>query len=129
MCLDMSITTATFVVSPERLVPHPRESTGAPRLAAHRDRREHVVGIARNDDAERRLTVVRAVVRVDRAVTGVEVDLAPDVPAKLPFERPKVHFVHARRPHLTVAEPGRHSGGSKSWLFSCRVLTKAATGD
>jgi hypothetical protein len=45
-------------------------------VAADLDGRDHVIGVARNDDADRDLPVVGGVRRVQRAVAGREQDLA-----------------------------------------------------
>ena len=47
-------------------------------LPARRDRRDHIVGIARNHEADGDLAVVRAVGRVQRAAAAVEADFALD---------------------------------------------------
>ena len=65
---------------------------GAPRqdrrveLPARRHRRDHIVGIARNDETDGNLTVVRAVGGVQRAAAAIEAHLAADHPLQLPFE-------------------------------------------
>ena len=74
---DMSSTTATLQHWPARLVPPPR---GRDRRADAGGRSatagDHVVAIARDDDADRHLAVVRGVGRVERAGAGVEAHLA-----------------------------------------------------
>ena len=81
-----SSTTATLQHCPARLVPAPRGSTGAPYLPARRHGRDHVVGVARHDEADRHLAVVRAVGGVERAAAAVEADFAANLALQLPFE-------------------------------------------
>ena len=73
-----SSTTATLQHWPARLVPAPRGSTGAPNFRHAATAATHVVGVARNDEADRHLAVVRAVGRVERAAAAIEPDLAVD---------------------------------------------------
>lgn len=71
------MTTASLVHCPARLVPPPRDSTGAPkRTYSYRPR--PVVHGARHDDAERHLTVVGTVGGVCAPAARVEADLAVD---------------------------------------------------
>ena len=77
-CLEKSMTTATLQHCPARLVPAPRERTGAPNCAAGRHGGDDVVGVAGHDDADRHLPVVGRVGRVERAAGRVEPHLAPD---------------------------------------------------
>ena len=73
-----SKTTATLQHWPARLVPAPRGSTGAPNWRQAATRRDDVVGVARDDEADRNLAVVGGVGGVERAAAGVEADLAAD---------------------------------------------------
>ena len=77
-CFDQSMTTATLQQPPVRLVPPPRDRSGAPWRAADRDRRDHVLDVPRDHDADRHLAVVRAIGGVEGAAAGVEPDLAAD---------------------------------------------------
>ena len=54
--------------------------------AARRHRRDHIVRVAGDDEADRDLAVVGAVGRVERAAAAVEADLAADRPLQLQFE-------------------------------------------
>ena len=74
-----SSTTATLQHWPARLVPAPRGRTGAPNLRHDRHRRDHIVGVARNDEADRNLAVVRAVGGVQRAAAAIEADFAANL--------------------------------------------------
>ena len=55
-------------------------------LPAGGHRRDHVVGVARNDEADRNLAVVRAVGGVQRAAAAVEADFAADRSLQFGFE-------------------------------------------
>ena len=55
-------------------------------LPARGHRRDHIVGIAGNDEADRNLAVVRAVGRVERAAAAIEPHLAADHPLQLALE-------------------------------------------
>ncbi|HEY1276253.1 MAG TPA: hypothetical protein VGF25_15175 [Thermoleophilaceae bacterium] len=73
-------------------------------LAAGRERRHHVVRVPRQHHADRDLSVVRGVVRVDAAVSAVEVHLAAQLALERPLQRLDVHPLHALRRQLLVAE-------------------------
>ena len=81
-----SSTTATLQHWPARLVPAPRGRTGAPYCAARRHRRDHIVGVARDDEADRNLAVVGAVGRVERAAAAIEPHLAANLALQRAFE-------------------------------------------
>ena len=83
MCLDQSITTATLQQPPVRLVPPPRDKSGAPWRRQTATVVDHVVDVPGDHDADRHLAVVRAVGRVEGAAARVEPDLAADRRAQL----------------------------------------------
>ena len=78
MYLLWSRTTATLHVWPARLVPPPRDTIGTSWARQISTVRIDVVGIPRDDDADRKLAVVRGVGRIQRAAAGVEPDVAAD---------------------------------------------------
>ncbi len=99
-----SNTTATLQHWPARLVPPPRDSIGAPcsRHTAHR--RDDIVFVAGNDDADGHLAVVGAVGRVERAAAAVEADLAAHDAAKIGG---KIGHGHVGMTHVTSQRGGR----------------------
>ena len=86
MYLVKSSTTATLQHWPARLVPAPRGSTGAPNFRHAATAATTSSAIARNDEADRNLTVVRAVGGIKRAAAAVEAHLAADLPFQLTLE-------------------------------------------
>ncbi len=88
--LDQSMTTATLHACPARLVPPPRDTTGAPKLPAYGHRLHPAVYAARDHDADRHLAVVRRVGAVGAAAARVEPDLAVDPLTQGSLERPDV---------------------------------------
>ncbi len=93
-------------------------------LAAGLERGEHVVGAVGQDDAERGLAVVRAVVGVGGAVAGVEVDLPADSPPQRALEPAEVDIVDPRRPAAgaTVVEHGQFS--AFTWRRWCDLVPR-----
>ena len=89
-CFDQSITTATLQQPPVRLVPPPRERSGAPWRRQTATVSIDVLDVPRDHDADRHLAVVRAVGRVEGPAAGVEPDLAADRPAQLGRDAPGV---------------------------------------
>ncbi len=81
-----SRTTATLQHWPARLVPAPRGRTGASNSRQAATAAIDIVGIARDDEADRNLPVVRAVGGVERAAAAVEAHLAAHRPLQLAFE-------------------------------------------
>src|SRR5204863_7715161 len=74
----------------------PRQDRGIV-LAAGGNHRLDVARVAWQDDADRRLTVVRAVVRVDRAMPRVEAHLAPHLALEALPQGAKIDVIHATR--------------------------------
>ncbi len=73
-------------------LPGERRAAAAPKerravLAADAHGLDHVLDVARDDDADRHLAVVGGVGRVERAAAVVEADLAADVRSQLSGER------------------------------------------
>ena len=85
-----------------------RQDRGA-MVVARRDGGDDVLGGLRHDHPERVLTVVGAVVRVDRAGSGVEAHLAANGLPQVALQRPDVHLLGLLRAELAVAEPARVS--------------------
>ena len=81
-----SSTTATLQHWPARLVPAPRGRIGAPNFRHAATAATHVVFVARNDEADRNLAVVRGVGGVQRAAAAVEAHFAADLPLQLALE-------------------------------------------
>ncbi len=82
---DMSITTATLQHCPARLVPPPRESSGAPYCAAEIDGGQDVDLVPGDHHAHRHLPVVGAVGGVERAAAAVEAHLAVELALAAPW--------------------------------------------
>ena len=72
------MTTAALQDWPHKLVPAPRESTGAPVMTAQFDRFYDLLRRAGEDNANRNLAVIRGVGRVERAAARIEAHLAFD---------------------------------------------------
>ena len=76
MYLVKSSTTATLQHCPARLVPAPRGRTGSAVFPARGHRGDHIVVIARNDQADGNLPVIRAVGCIQRAAAAIEAHFA-----------------------------------------------------
>ena len=120
---EQSITTATLQHWPARLVPPPRERIGAPCARQTATVAIDVVDVARDDDADRHLAVVRAVGRVERAAAGVEAHLAADGRGQRAAQR------GGRRRRRGGALPGARRGRPWRRVFAsaCRRSREAET--
>ena len=76
-------------------------------LRAAKDGDDDVVGVAGDDDADRRLPVVGAVVGVDRPIAGAEADLAADRRRQVAGEGRRVDAIDAVRRQRPVAAVAR----------------------
>ena len=79
MYFEKSKTTATLQHCPARLVPPPRLSTGAPNCRHNAMAADRIVGVARDDDADWHLAIIRAVGRVQGAAAVVEPHFAAKI--------------------------------------------------
>ncbi len=117
---DQSSTTASLVHWPARLVPPPRESTGAAVLAADRYRLDGRVDGARDYHADRHLAEVRAVGRVGGAAASVEADLSVD-PAReraLKVRRLPAAGCRQQLAHRRYALPGVAGASNIAGMFA-----------
>ncbi len=96
MYFDQSITMATLQHWPARLVPPPRDSTGAPNFRAGSNRLHHILFRLRNHDADWYLAIVGGVHRIHCLAARVKAHLAFDVPSQL-ASRPATSTVPAER--------------------------------
>jgi hypothetical protein len=64
-------------------------------FAAEGDRGENVFGIARDDDSDGNLTVVRTVGRIQGAAAGVKTDLSAQMASESGFKRYGVNGLRA----------------------------------
>ena len=129
MYFDQSMTTATLQHWPARLVPPPRESTGAPNSPAGGDRLHHVFLRLGNDDADRHLAVVRGVDRIHapccRRRSGPR--LPPSRAAPLPErQRLRAHRRSASLAGATAASSERIRGNQQ--VFAGRHSTPCESG-
>ena len=76
MYREKSKTTATLAHCPARLVPAPRGKHRRSRRAARRHRCFHIRRVARQDDPNGQLAVVRSVSRIKRARAEIEKNVA-----------------------------------------------------
>jgi hypothetical protein len=65
-------------------------------IAADRERRDDIVGVARNHDTDRQLPVVRRIGRIERAATLAEAHLAAHPDRQLPCKPPLVEHALLR---------------------------------
>ena len=79
-------------------------------LSAERDRFLHILRIPRNDHADGRLAVVRAVGSVERAAASVEADFAFDPAAQFGSERFGVDVDFSRTSWVGWLKGGGHQG-------------------
>ncbi len=60
---------------------------GSAKFACGRNRRDHVVRVARQNDADRHLPIIRSIRRVERAAAAIEAHISAQIAAQFSFER------------------------------------------
>ena len=86
MYLVKSSTTATLQHWPGQAGARAARQDGRAEFAAGRDGGDHVVGIARDDQADGNLPVVRAVGGIKRAAAAIEAHFAANIFPQLDFQ-------------------------------------------
>ncbi len=98
----------------DRRAPAARHDRHAVR-PADRQRRGHVVGVPRGDDADRDPPVVGRVHGGQRPGRGVETDLAPDGPAQFRLQRPKIRHDSSMHPTTDSDRPDGQGNVHSLW--------------